>query len=442
MDKKNKKSGRNPYLVIISAFLSFLTVGTILLYMPFSQKQPTSFVDCLFIATSAFTVTGLATIDITANFNVIGYTIIMILVQAGGLGIITLAIIVFMMLGRKVGFKRRSLATEALNQQNTGGILRLVLILFFISLIFESIGALLLCMEWIPQLGFKRGLFHSIFTAVSAFNNAGFALHSDNLVQYRTNPVINFIITSLIILGGLGFTVILDLYKTKDFKKLRVHTKVMLLGTFIINFCATLIIFVLEYGNKNTLSGHSTFDQLQMAYFQAITTRTAGFNTIDIGAMTTPTILIMMLLMFIGGGSTSTAGGIKLTTTVVILFGTYSFIKQREHLTLFKRTIDPRFLFKSLAVAVLSSGFCFTIVFCLVLAEPDLPFLPLMFEVISAFGTVGLTMGITGKLSVIGKLLIILMMMIGKVGVLTIVLTFSKPNKQLFSYPKEDILTG
>ncbi|MCE4957413.1 TrkH family potassium uptake protein [Macrococcoides caseolyticum] len=433
---------KNPYLVIISSFLVFLVLGSLLLFMPFSQKQPTSFIDCLFIATSAFTVTGLATIDITQQFNYIGYTIIMILVQCGGLGIITLAMIVFIMLGKKVGFKGRSLATEALNQQNTGGIIRLVLILFFISFIFESIGAFLLALEWVPLLGWKKGLFNSIFTAVSAFNNAGFALHSDNLVRFQTNPIINFIITSLIIIGGIGFTVILDLYKTKQFKKLRVHTKVMIIGTFVVNFCATLIIFMLEYSNKATLGGHTTFDQLQMAYFQAITTRTAGFNTIDIGALSTPTILIMMLLMFIGGGSTSTAGGIKLTTTVVILFGTLSFIKQRENLSLFKRTIDNRFLFKSLAVAVLSSGFIFTIVFLLVLAEPNLPFLALMFEVISAFGTVGLTMGITAKLSVIGKILIILMMMIGKVGVLTIVLTFSKPNKPLYSYPKEDILTG
>lgn len=442
MNITSKLSKRNPYLIIISSFLIFLIIGTLLLYMPFAQKQPTSFVDCLFIATSAFTVTGLATIDITTHFNHIGYIIIMLLVQAGGLGIITLAMIVFIMLGRKVGLKGRSLASEALNQQNMGGILRLVLTLLSISLIFESIGAFFLALEWIPKFGFQKGLFNSIFTAVSAFNNAGFALHSDNLVQFQTNPIINFIITSLIIIGGIGFTVIFDLYKAKEFNKLRVHTKVMLLGTLMINALATLLIFLLEYHNKATLGGHSSFAQFQMAYFQAITTRTAGFNTVDIGALTTPTILVMMLLMFIGGGPTSTAGGIKLTTMVVIFFGTLSFIKQKEHLSLFKRTIDTKFLFKSLAIAVLSSAFCFIIIFCLVLAEPKLPFLPLMFEVISAFGTVGLTMGITGKLSVIGKLLIILMMMIGKVGVLTIVLTFSRPNKQLYKYPKEDILTG
>lgn len=202
--------------MIISSFIIFLAIGTLLLALPIAQRQPTSFIDCLFIATSAFTVTGLATIDITANFNTFGHIIIMILVQAGGLGIITLAMIVFIMLGRKVGLKSRSLATEALNQQNLGGILRLVLKLLLISLLFESIGAVLLALEWVPLLGIKRGLFNSFFTAVSAFNNAGFALHSDNLVQYQTNPLTNFIITTLIILGGLGFTVILDLYQKKS----------------------------------------------------------------------------------------------------------------------------------------------------------------------------------------------------------------------------------
>lgn len=437
-----KKKKSNPYLVIISSFIIFLAIGTMLLALPIAQRQPTSFIDCLFIATSAFTVTGLATIDITANFNTFGHIIIMILVQAGGLGIITLAMIVFIMLGRKVGLKSRSLATEALNQQNLGGILRLVLKLLLISLLFESIGAVLLALEWVPLLGIKRGLFNSFFTAVSAFNNAGFALHSDNLVQYRTNPLTNFIITTLIILGGLGFTVILDLYQKKKFSHLRLHTKIMIFGTIIINTFATLSIYLLEMNNLKTLGGHNMFDQFQMAYFQAITTRTAGFNTIDIGALQTPTILLMMLFMFIGGGSTSTAGGIKLTTAVVIFFGTISYIKQREQISLFKRAIDTKNLFKSFAIVVLSSTFIFIITLALVIAEPDLPFLAVMFEVISAFGTVGLTMGITAKLSVIGKLLIILMMMIGKIGVLTIVLTFSKPQKALYTYPKEDVLTG
>lgn len=437
-----KKKKSNPYLVIISSFIIFLAIGTMLLALPIAQRQPTSFIDCLFIATSAFTVTGLATIDITANFNTFGHIIIMILVQAGGLGIITLAMIVFIMIGRKVGLKSRSLATEALNQQNLGGILRLVLKLLLISLLFESIGAVLLALEWVPLLGIKRGLFNSFFTAVSAFNNAGFALHSDNLVQYQTNPLTNFIITTLIILGGLGFTVILDLYQKKKFSHLRLHTKIMIFGTIIINTFATLSIYLLEMNNLKTLGGHNTFDQFQMAYFQAITTRTAGFNTIDIGALQTPTILLMMLFMFIGGGSTSTAGGIKLTTAVVIFFGTISYIKQREQISLFKRAIDTKNLFKSFAIVVLSSTFIFIITLTLVIAEPDLPFLAVMFEVISAFGTVGLTMGITAKLSVIGKLLIILMMMIGKIGVLTIVLTFSKPQKALYTYPKEDVLTG
>ncbi|WP_367305190.1 TrkH family potassium uptake protein [Macrococcus equipercicus] len=437
-----KRRKTNPYFIILSSFIMFLLAGTGLLSLPVSQLKPTSFIDCLFLATSAFTVTGLSPIDITEHFSYFGLTVLLILIQAGGLGLVTLAMIVFIMIGKKVGLKNRFLVSEALNQGNIGGILRLVMYLFFLSLAIELSGAVFLAMEWIPEFGFWQGLYRSFFTAVSAFNNAGFALHSDNLVGYRFNPVINFVITTLIILGGLGFTVLIDVAKKTSFQKLRVHTKIMLLGTLLINVSATIVIFLLEMDNHQTLGGHSWYNQLQMAYFQAITTRTAGFNTIDIGAMNTDSILVMMLLMFIGGGSTSTAGGIKLTTAAVILFGTISFIKQHEQINIFKRAIDYKILLRSFAIVVLSTLIVFTITFLLVLAEPDIPFLKLFFEAVSAFGTVGLTMGITDDLSVIGKLLIILMMMIGKVGILTIVFTFSRPRKQTYYFPKEDILTG
>ncbi|TDM07062.1 Ktr system potassium transporter B [Macrococcus lamae] len=437
---KRRKS--NPYLVILSSFLGFLIMGSVLLYSPPSQLKPTSFIDCLFIATSAFTVTGLSPVDITEHFNYFGLTILLILVQAGGLGLVTLAMVVFIMIGKKVGLKNRFLISEALNQGSIGGVLRLVRFLFFVSLAIELLGTTFLAMEWIPRFGIINGLYRSFFTAVSAFNNAGFALDSNNLINYQSNPVINFVITTLIIVGGLGFTVLIDCYKKNSFQKLRVHTKIMLVGTLLINISATMVIYLLEMNNYKTLGGHIWYEKLQMAYFQAITTRTAGFNTIDISDMNTDSILVMMLLMFIGGGSTSTAGGIKLTTAAVILFGTLSFIKQHEQINIYKRAIDFKFLLRSFAIVVLSSAMIFSVTFLLVLLEPNLPFLQLFFEVVSAFGTVGLTMGITDDLSAIGKLLIIIMMIIGKIGVLTIVFTFSRPKKQAYHFPKEDILTG
>lgn len=413
-----------------------------MLYLPVSQLKPTSFIDCFFLATSAFTVTGLSPVDITEQFNYFGLTILLILIQIGGLGLVTLAMIIFIMIGKKVGIKNRFLASEALNQGSMGGILRLVMYLLFVSLTIELCGTLFLAMEWIPEFGIINGLYRSFFTAVSAFNNAGFALHSDNLIGYRTNPVINFVITTLILLGGIGFTVLLDLYNKNAFHRLRVHTKLMLIGTIMINMVGTVVIFLLEMDNPLTLGSYAWYEQLQMAYFQTVTTRTAGFNTIDIGSMNTSSILVIMLMMFIGGGSTSTAGGIKLTTAAVILFGTISFIKQQEQINIFKRAVDFKFLLRSFAIVVLSSTFIFLITFLLVLVEPKTPFLQLFFETVSAFGTVGLTMGITDDLSIAGKLLIIVMMMIGKIGVLTIVFTFSRPRKQVYYYPKEDILTG
>lgn len=424
------------------SFVITLLIGTLLLCLPISQKSPVALIDHFFIATSAFTVTGLSTIDITADYTYFGLTIIMLLIQIGGLGIVTLGMVIFILIGRKVGLKNRFLISEALNQTSIGGILRLVKIVLFISLMFEGAGTFLLSIEWVPEYGLLEGFYRSLFTSVSAFNNAGFALNSDNMVSYQTNPAVNFIVTTLIILGGLGFTVFIDLYNKKTFTALRVHTKIMLIGTLIINTVATALIFLLEMNNMKTLGGHHYFDQFQMAYFQAITTRTAGFNSIDIGSMNTDSLLLMMLLMFIGGGSTSVAGGIKLTTAAMILFGTLSYIKGQEEINIFRRAIEFKFLLRSFAIVVLSSAIIFIITFLLVQVEPELPFLSLFFEVVSAFGTVGLTMGITAKLSLLGKLLIILMMMIGKIGVLTIVFTFSKPKKQHYHYPKQDILTG
>ncbi|TDL94116.1 Ktr system potassium transporter B [Macrococcus brunensis] len=435
-----KKS--NPYTIILLSFLVTLCIGTLLLALPIAQKHPVPIIDHFFIATSAFTVTGLATIDITADYTYFGLTVIMLLIQVGGLGIVTLGMVIFILIGRKVGLKNRFLITEALNQTSIGGIMRLVKFVLIISLGFEFAGTLLLALEWIPEYGFWNGLYRSLFTSISAFNNAGFALHSDNMMSHRTNPVINFIVTSLIIMGGLGFTVYIDLIKKKSFHALRVHTKIMLIGTICVNFFATALIFLLEMHNQKTIGGYHWFDQLQMSYFQAVTTRTAGFNSIDIGAMNTDSLLIMMLLMFIGGGSTSVAGGIKLTTAAMVIFGTISYIRGQEEINIFERAIEMKFLLRSFAIVVLSSTLIFIITFLLVQVEHDLPFLPLFFEVVSAFGTVGLTMGVTAKLSVAGKLLIILMMMIGKIGVLTIVFTFSKPKKQLYHYPKQDILTG
>lgn len=432
----------NPYTLILLWFLIFLSIGASLLCLPVFHKIPTSSIDAIFVATSAFTVTGLSTVDITQYFNIGGIVVIMLLIQCGGLGVITLGMIVFMMMGKKVGIKQRYLLTEALNQNNLGGIIRLVRKVFILSLTIEVIGALCLSLEWIPEMGLWKGLGHSFFTSISAFNNAGFALQSDNLVRYQTNPMINLFVTTLIILGSIGITVLLDLIHTKDIKRLKLHTKLMIGGTLVLNTVATITIFILESHNTRTLGGHTFFEQLQMAYFQVVTTRTAGFNTIDIGSMNRDSLLVMMMLMFIGGGSTSAAGGIKLTTAIVILFGTVSFIRQESHIRIARKTIDVKILFRSLTIVVLSSSVVFFSVFTMLLIEKDLSFEAILFEVVSALATTGLSVGITSQLSVLGKMLIISLMIIGKVGVLTIVYTVARRKKSLFYYPKEDVLTG
>lgn len=409
--------------------------------LPFSTTERISFIDALFTAMSAMTVTGLVVVDTTSVYTVFGQVIIMALIQLGGIGIMTFAVLIFMMLGKKIGFQERLLLQQALNQTSVGGIILLVRRIVIFSLLIEGIAALLLSYRWVPEYGFGQGIYLSIFHSISAFNNAGFALWSDGLIRYVGDPVVNIVISFLFIIGGIGFTILTDLWYTKEFRKLSLHTKIMLFGTLGINLLAMLVIFSLEYFNPDTLANMTFMEKLWASYFQAVTTRTAGFNSIDIGAMESSSILFMILLMFIGAGSTSTGGGIKLTTFIIIILAVITFIKGKQEIVLFKRSIHQKYVFKSLAITIISLLFVFLSLFILTITE-KMDFLQLLFEVVSAFGTVGLSMGITADLTLIGKAVIIFIMLLGKLGPLTIAYSLAKPSTAKIRYPNEDLLTG
>lgn len=332
----------------------------------------------------------------------------------------------------------------ALNQTTLGGVIRLVLHLFLFSLIVEGIAVILLAINWVPEFGWWNGIYVSIFHSVSAFNNAGFSIFTNNLMGYVSDPAVNLIISSLFIIGGIGFTVLLDIFQKRQWKNVSLHSKVMIVGTVLFNLFAVLLIFSLEYNNPNTLGNLSASGKILGAFFQGVSPRTAGFNSIDIGSMETSSILFMILLMFIGAGSGSTGGGIKLTTFFVIVLAVISFIKGRDDITVFRRTIDKAIIFRSLAIAMISTFIIFIALFLLNLTERDTPFLHLLFEVVSAFGTVGLSMGVTGSLTSLGKLIIIFVMFIGNIGPLTLAfsLTKNKIIKIKYKLPKEDLLTG
>ncbi|MDR4935465.1 TrkH family potassium uptake protein [Rossellomorea marisflavi] len=432
----------SPPQLLVAVFAFFIMVGMALLKLPISTTEPITWLEALFTTTSAMTVTGLAVVDTGSVYTVFGQIVVMCLIQLGGLGIMSFAVLIVMMLGKKIGFKERLLLQQSLNQTSVGGVIMLVRYLFTFSLLVEGIGMVFLATQWVPRYGWEQGLYYSLFHSVSAFNNAGFGLWSDSMMQFVGNPVINFTLSFLFIIGGVGFTVLVDAWKSRAFRKLSLHSKIMILGTLLINVAATLIIFILEYNNPGTLGHLSLGDKGLASYFQAVTPRTAGFNTLDYGEMESPTILFTVLLMFIGAGSASTGGGIKLTTFLMILLAVGAFLREKKDIKIFRRSIDQPIILKSLAISTLSVLLVFSALFVLTISEKGADFQTLLFEVVSAFGTVGLSMNFSPELSTVGKWIIIFVMFAGKMGPLTLAYSLSRPGKEKIRYPKEDILTG
>ncbi|WP_091610577.1 TrkH family potassium uptake protein [Marinococcus luteus] len=430
-----------PPQILASGFLIVITTGTALLMLPVSVTSPISIIDALFTAASATTVTGLVTISPGNGFTVFGQTVIMVMIQLGGLGFMAVTVFIVLLLGKRIGLRSRLLVQESLNQPAMGGVVKLVKILVIFSLSVESLAAAALATQWVPEYGWGEGLFYSVFHAVSAFNNAGFSLWDSNLMQYAGNPAVNIAISSSFIIGGIGFTVLYDVWEKRKFRTLTLHSKLMIVGTLVLNVAAVTIVFLFEYINPQTVTALTLGEQLWTSYFQAVSPRTAGFNTVNIADMQIQTIVFIMMLMFIGAGSASTASGIKLTTFLVIILAAVKYIKREEDLTVFHRRIAPAIIERALAITVLGFAVVFSGIFILSLTE-QASFEYIVFEVFSAFGTVGLTMGLTESLSTIGKVVIIGIMFVGRVGSVTLAFSLAKPKKTHVRYPRGDIFTG
>ncbi|WP_035054214.1 TrkH family potassium uptake protein [Carnobacterium pleistocenium] len=432
----------SPPMTVVFSFFTLILIGTALLKLPFSTTQTISWLDTLFTATSAVTVTGLVVVDTGTAFTLFGQTVIMFLMQLGGLGLMTSAVFIFFILKRRIGMQQRDLIKESLNQGTSGGIIRLVRYVIIFALSIELIGFTLLSIKWIPEFGLWQGAFYSLFHTVASFNNAGFSLWSDNLSSYVGDPLVNLTITSMFVLGGIGFTVLLDVWNKKKFKSLTLHSKVMIVGTLIINVIAIISIFLLEYSNPETLGSLSFGDKIWSAYFQGLSPRTAGFNSIDITALTVPTMLLMSLLMFIGAGSASTGSGIKLSTFIILLLTTGTSLRGGEEVSLFGRRIRNSAVFRALTLTIVSFLLVFVAIFILSITENG-PFINIVFEVVSAFGTVGLSAGLTPELSVIGRFVIMFVMFIGRIGPITIVsILIARKETSLIRYPQEDVFIG
>lgn len=426
-----KKIG--PYGLITIGFLLSILIGGTLLYLPISQKSgaDVSLVDAFFITISAICVTGLSTIDVANSFNLFGYTIIALLIQIGGLGIVCAGLSIILLAGQKIGIKERILIKDSLNLNSLKGIVKLVKSIFRITFIIEFIGALFSFCSFIKYYKFKDAIVISIFHSISAFNNAGFDLIGNfrNLVPFENDILLNLTTSGLIILGGLGFIVINEIIEKKDFKKISLHSKIVIKMSIALLIIGTLVIYA------------SSDISLLASFFTSVSSRTAGFNTVPIDSFNKVSLLFIMILMFIGASPSSTGGGIKTSTFYSLIKGTYSICSNKRCHS-FKREISHETILKSFIVLFVGMIVVTSCLICLCIFEPNIDLLDLLFESISAFATVGLSTGITPELSTISKIVIMITMFIGRVGGLTLLSLWTKKGKKYVSYPTEDILIG
>lgn len=426
-----------PLYFYLLLFIITTLVGAVLLYLPVTGKKPIDFIDAFFIASSAFTVTGLSTVDVSTQFNWLGDLIIMLLIQIGGLGIVTVTLLTFILINKKISIKNRYLAMAMWNIDKPRGIIRLILQFVLYSVATEIVGAIFIALSFVPKYGFGQGLFLSMFTSISAFNNAGFALFKDNLMSTINDPIITITIPLLIIMGGIGPLVFFDLIMSQKLVNLKLHSKIVLSTSLILIILGSILFLILEY--HATLNHLSLPEKIGASFFQSVTTRTAGFNTVDIGQITAPTSMMMMLLMFIGGAPISAAGGIKVTSLVLTLLFIINTLKNETHPSIFKRSISNRTLNIAVTITLCATIFVLSVSLIVSMLNPHTPYTTVLFEVISAFGTVGLSMNFTLDYHTATKIIIIATMLIGKIGILTFVQLFITEKKSLFYYAKGNV---
>lgn len=410
----------NPPAVLAVGFLALIFTGTILLNLPLASKSGESIgvIDALFTAASSVCVTGLIVVNTAEYWSLFGQIVIITLIQMGGLGAMTMATSVALIIGKKIRLKERLAIKEQLNQDTMGGLVKLTKYVIFITFVIETIGAIFLSFRFIPMYGMSKGIWFSIFHSISAFCNAGFDIMGNSITPFVGDVLINMTISILIILGGLGFAVYIDIYRHRKFRSLNIHSKFALTMTGILLLVGTVFIFLIEYNNQFTLKELSLHDKVLASFFQSTVTRTAGFNSVDISGMLDSSVFLMIVLMFIGGSPGSTAGGIKTTTFGTLILTTISTIKGEKDVGVFNRRIGEEVINKSLAIIMIGLTWILLVSFVLTITE-NAVFLDLVFETTSAFATVGLTRGITHSLSTTGKLLIATTMYIGRVGALT-----------------------
>lgn len=449
-----KKLSLSTTQIILLGFLITIFIGSILLSLPVSSAdgQAVPYIDALFTATTATCVTGLVTVPTATTWSLFGQVVILVLIQIGGLGIITIMTGVMLLLNRRIGVSDRLLIQDAFNLNTMSGMVSFVRKVLLGTLIIEGIGAALYMLVFVPEFG-ARGIWISVFNSVSAFCNAGMDIIGLNsLCGYATDPLVNFTTSALIVLGGIGYIVWWDVIRVlktrtkqnrKVFRHLTLHSKIAISSTLVLLVSGTVLFLIFEYNNPLTIQSLSLFDKLQVASFQSVTTRTAGFATVPQENLTNASSMVALLLMFIGGSPVGTAGGAKTVTMAVLVCSAISSIQNRNETTLFGRSVSRQSITKAVAVVTASFAIAFTST-VLLSAVMETSALDILFETVSATATVGLSRNLTGSLNLAGKIIIIVTMYFGRVGPisLAVALGSKKTSQNIVKNPTEEISIG
>lgn len=433
------------FQILSLGLLSVIMLGTLLLLIPAATApgQETDFLTALFTATSAACLTGLVVVDTGTHWSIWGQAIVLFLIQVGGLGFMTVFSLFAIMLGRTIGFRERLVIQQSLNQVTVEGIVRLVRYVAAFSFVLEGLFAIVLIARFLPDMPVGQAVWFGVFHAVSAFNNAGFDLFGGfaSMTAFHSDPLITLVVTTMVILGGLGFTVLADIHQHRNFRKLSLHSKLVLTVTGILLATGTVVIFIMEF--NNALRELSPVGKVLASYFQAVTPRSSGFTTISMDEFGLSTQFFTILLMFIGAGPGSMGGGIKVTTFAVLVLAVLALARNKEDVAVYNRRLPREQVYKSLAILLLALTWITILTMLLTITEKA-DFMVILFEAVSASAIVGLSLGLTPELSDPGKLMVIISMFAGRIGPLTLAFALAqqKRRKPGIRYPEESLLIG
>ena len=440
----------NTTRIISLGFAAVILLGSVLLALPIASRTGESigYFNALFTATSSVCVTGLVVVDTGTTFSSFGHGVLLALIQTGGLGFMTIATLLFMLAGKRITLRERLVIQESMSESGPSGMVQLIRWVAGMTFAFEGIGAALLAFRFVPQFGWGKGLFYSVFHAVSAFCNAGFDLMGNysSLTSYCADPLVNFTVMALIVSGGLGFGVWRDMFACRgSFRKMKVHTRLVLIASAALIVLGAAFMAALEWVNPDTLGNLNPLEKIQAAFFQSITMRTAGFNTVDLGAMHTGTKFLSGIWMFIGAAPASTGGGVKVTTIALLGLLVYSVARGREECVIFRRTMPRALIQRAVVIAMISFTIVAADIFLLTIAEPGTDFIDIVFEVFSAFGTAGVTSAGTPGFGRFAHIVLMISMFIGRVGPLTLALALARKQArggEKLRYPEDKVLVG